>query len=114
MPVSGTKEINFKVRLESGKTLQLAVRNIIADKYSDMIYLALGICESFIYDTFAKIESYKINECDTQCDYFYDYLREDVEGWQDGQGFVSSYKRRGRHVTIPKYEENEDDAEEDF
>lgn len=108
--VSGTKEIKFKVQLLSGKTLELAVRNIIADKYSDMIYLALGITEAFIYDIYAKIETYTVNEYETECDYFYNYLS-DIEGWQDGTGFISSYKKRGHYVNIDKYTEENEETE---
>ena len=104
MSVSGTKEINFRVRLESGKKLRLAVRNIVADSYSDMLYLALGIAESFLYDVFSKIEGYKILDHDTDCDYFYDYLSQ-IQGWQDGNGFITSYRGRKSYVDIEKLRE---------
>ena len=100
------RAIAFKVRLESGKTLTLQVRNILADSYTDMMYLALGIVESFIYNVYAKIESYELMDHLTDCDYWYDYML-DVEGWQDSTGFISSYKMRGKHVefTEPRFKD---------
>ena len=100
------RAIAFNVKLESGKTLRLEVRNLIADSYSDMMYLALGIVEAFIYNVFAKIESFDLLDHFTDCDYWYDYML-DVERWQDSTGFISSYKMRGKHVefTEPRYKE---------
>lgn len=100
------RAIAFTVRLESGKALRLEVRNLVADSYSDMMYLALGIVEAFIYNVYAKIESYDLLDHFTDCDYFYDYLG-NIEGWQDSTGFISSYKMRGKHVefTEPRYKE---------
>lgn len=102
------KAVQFKVCTTSGDRYTLEVRNVIATEEKEAVCIALGEVSSFFYETYHKIYAWDILEEYGECNWYMDMLNQDVEGFTDGIGFLSAYKRRKKYVRIPEADDGKD------